>query len=339
LSERRTFRADRGDAGVRLDRALVRHLADRPEASRHAIQGWIAAGGVAVNGASAARPARRLRLGDEVALDLPPLAPPRTHAAQELPLAILREDEHLLAVDKPAGLVAHPTAGHRDGTLWNALLFRARADGWAEDSTDRATVDGGRRPSLVHRLDRGTSGVLLVAKSAAAHAGLARALRAASAEKLYLAIAYGCTRRPEGRIALPLGVDPMDRRRRVVADGGRDALTLYQRLAESPIAPLSLLACRLRTGRTHQIRVHMAALGHPLVGDPLYGEPRHVAGILRAIADPHLAAACRALARPALHAWRLAFTHPITRERVALEAPPPPDLTGLLAAAGMPAAA
>ncbi len=254
-----------------------------------------------------------------------------------MPLSILYEDEHLLAVDKPAGLVAHPTAGHRDGTLWNALLFRARAEGWAGEPSE-----GDRRPSLVHRLDRGTSGVLLVAKSAAVHAGLARALRTSSAAsgrqragKRYLAVVYGRARRDAGRIALPIGTDPADRNRRVVSPEGQAALTLYERLAEAPAAPLSLLACVLASGRTHQIRVHLAALGHPLVGDPLYGEPRHVAGIQRAIADPALSAACRAFARPALHAWRLAFVHPVTRERLALTASVPPDLSALLARAGM----
>jgi 23S rRNA pseudouridine1911/1915/1917 synthase len=243
-----------------------------------------------------------------------------------MPLAVLYEDEHLLAVDKPAGLVVHPTAGHRDGTLWNALLFRARAEGWAA---------GALRPSLVHRLDRGTSGVLLVAKSAAAHAGLARALRARAAEKRYLALVYSRVRREAGRIDLPIGIDPADRCRRVVSEAGRAARTLYERLAESPAAPLSLLACVLATGRTHQIRVHLAALGHPLVGDPLYGEPRHVAGIERAIAAPHLAEACRALGHPALHAWRLVFTHPVTREPLAFEAPIPEDLAALLVAADL----
>jgi len=330
LSERRVFRADRGDAGVRLDRALLRHLADRPEVSRNAVQGWIAAGGIAVNGLAAARPALRLRLGDEVALDLPPLPPRRVHVAQKLPLAVLHEDEHLLAIDKPAGLVVHPTAGHRDGTLWNALLFRAL--GWSDAAEGEQPAP---RPSLVHRLDRGTSGVLLVAKSAAVHAGLARALRSPSAEKVYLAVVHGRTRLPHGRVALAIGVDPADRRRRVPSDGGRAALTLYERLAESPAAPLSLLACRLKTGRTHQIRIHLAALGHPIVGDRLYGEPRHVAGLLRSIAAPELAAACRDLPRPALHAWRLAFTHPVTRERMTLAAPLPPDLAGLLAAASL----
>ncbi len=328
--ERRVFRADRGDAGIRLDRVLRRHLADRPDVSRHALQGRIAAGEVAVNGRAAARPALRLRLGDEVALDLPPLPPRRVHPAQELPLAILHEDEHLLALDKPAGLVVHPAAGHRDGTLWNALLFLAR--GWSMEDAGGAE---GRRPSLVHRLDRGTSGVLLVAKSAAVHAGLQRALRSPSAEKVYRAVVYGRVRLPHGRIAGKIGLDPADRRRRLVSAAGRDALTLYERLGEAAASPLSLLACRLKTGRTHQIRVHLAALGHPLVGDPLYGEPRHVAGLLRAIPDPQLAARCRDLARPALHAWRLAFIHPVTRERLALESPLPPDLAGLLAAAGL----
>ncbi|HEY8019896.1 MAG TPA: RluA family pseudouridine synthase [Thermoanaerobaculia bacterium] len=322
------FRADRGDAGVRLDRVLQRHLADRPAASRHAIQGWIGSGLVAVNGAAAARPALRLRLGDEVALELPPLPPRRAHPAQELPLAVLHEDDHLLVIDKPAGLVVHPTAGHPEGTLWNALLFRARL--WPPGA--------GRRPSLVHRLDRGTSGVLLVAKSAAVHAALARALRAPSAEKSYLALVHGRARLARGRVALKVGVDPADRRRRLASStSGRDALTLYERLAESPRGPLSLLACRLKTGRTHQIRVHLAALGLPLVGDRVYGEPRHIAGLLRALADADLAARCRDLPRPALHAWRLAFRHPATREPVAFEAPLPPDLADLFAAAGLPA--
>ncbi len=300
------------------------------------IQGWIAAGAVAVNGVAAARPAARLRRGDEIVVLLPPAPPRRLHLAQELPLAILYEDEHLLAVDKAAGLVAHPTAGHRDGTLWNALLFRAQA--WSAAARSPADAPA-PRPSLVHRLDRGTSGVLLVAKSAAVHAGLQRALRAAAAEKVYLAVVHGRTRREHGRMTWRIGVDPEDRRRRLAgAPGdpaaGREALTLYERLAESAAAPLSLLACRLKTGRTHQIRVHLRALGHPLVGDAVYGLRECAAARLDRL-DGAVSETCAALGRPALHAWRCRFVHPVSRERLEIAAPLPPDLAALLAAAGL----
>ncbi|MBW8873619.1 MAG: RluA family pseudouridine synthase [Acidobacteria bacterium] len=313
----RTFRADRGDARGRLDRVLMRHLADRPEVTRSQVQAWIEGGRVRVNGGVPSKPASRLALADEVEVVLPPPPLRRQPQAQEMPLSVLYEDEHLLALEKPPGLVVHPAPGHREGTLINALLWRARE--WGE----------GQRPGLVSRLDRDTSGVLMVTKTPAAHAALARALKHRNAEKEYLAVAYGKAPTDRGRIELKIDRDPADLRRRIASKTeGRDSVTLYELLGDS--GGLSLLRCRLLTGRTHQIRVHLQAHGLPIVGDPLYGEPRW-----KGIGDSGLAAACRDFPRQALHAWRLAFFHPATGERLEIVAPVPDDLAGLLAAAGL----
>ncbi|HEX3552901.1 MAG TPA: RluA family pseudouridine synthase [Thermoanaerobaculia bacterium] len=311
----RIFRADRGDAHGRLDRVLMRHLADRPEVTRAQVQAWIEDGRVRVNGSVPAKPASRVALADEVEVVLRPPPPRRQPQAQEMPLSVLYEDEHLLALEKPPGVVVHPAPGHREGTLINALLWRARE--WGE----------GQRPGLVSRLDRDTSGVLMAAKTPAAHAALARALKHRNAEKEYLAVAYGKALAGRGRIELKIGRDPADLRRRIASKTeGRDSVTLYELLGES--GGLSLLRCRLLTGRTHQIRVHLQAHGLPIVGDPLYGEPRW-----KGIGEPALAAACRDFPRQALHARRLAFVHPATGERLEIVAPLPDDLAGLLAAA------
>jgi len=319
----RLFHADRGDARERLDRVLVRHLADLPEVSRTQIQAWIEGGRVRVNGAAAAKAAERVGQGDAVEVVLPPPPPPRPRAeAEELPLSVLYEDEHLLAVDKPAGLVVHPAFGHRRGTLVNALLWHARA--WGDEA---------RRPTLVHRLDKDTSGVLLVAKTAAAHASLARAMKARTIKKEYLAIVYGRPRKASVRIERRIGRDPADRKRMMVSEAaGQQALTLYEQLATTApdAAPLSLLRCLLQTGRTHQIRVHLQAHGLPLVGDPLYSAPRY-----KGIDDPALAALCREFPRQALHAHRVTFRHPATGAAVTVGAPVPDDLAALAAAAGL----
>ncbi|HEV3076597.1 MAG TPA: RluA family pseudouridine synthase, partial [Thermoanaerobaculia bacterium] len=306
------WQADRGDAGGRLDHALVRHFAGLPGLSRSRLQSWIAAGRVQVNGAVIRRPAGRLAAGDELAVELPGPPPSRRRTrplvAQRMALAILFEDEYLLALDKPAGLVVHPTGRHRDGTLVNALawhLAQGGEGGEGREGTASAAAAGAAGagatvsrpealagaeppavgPGLVHRLDRDTSGVLLVAKSRAAHAGLARAIKARALQKDYLAVVYGRPPLVRGRIELKLLRDPLDRRRVAASrTEGQSAATLYELLAESCPGSrddggragwLSLLRCRLVTGRTHQIRVHLAALGLPIVGDPLYGEPRH----------------------------------------------------------------
>jgi 23S rRNA pseudouridine1911/1915/1917 synthase len=346
---RSRWRADRGDAGGRLDRAVVRHFAGLPGLSRSQVQGWIGGGRVRVNGAAALRPAGRLAAGDELEVELPAPLPKRGRsrplAAERLPLAILYEDEHLLALDKPAGLVVHPTGRHRDGTLANALVWYLGAGAAAAAAGPSASATPVVRPGLVHRLDRDTTGVLLVAKSRAAHAGLARAIKARSLHKDYLALVYGRAPLRKGRIDLKLRRDPDDRRRVAASRSeGLSAATLYELLAETCPGSghggpggegregvwLSLLRCRLVTGRTHQIRVHLAALGLPIVGDPVYGEPRH-----RGLADPALAELCREFPRQALHAWRLGLRHPVTGETLALLAPLPADMRQLVSAAGM----
>ena len=317
----RVLTADRGDAGRRLDLMLRRHLADVANATRTQIQRWIAHGHVAVNGVAVHRTAARTALGDSVTVALPAAAARRVVDAEDISLDVLYEDDHLLALNKPAGMIVHPTYGHPDGTILNGLLWRAR--GWPSM----------QRPSLVGRLDKLTSGVLVAAKSAAVHAALQRGDLSGHCEKDYLAVVYGRVNVARGAIDLRIGHTERDRRKIVAsATVGAPSLTRFERLARvpAPRAGLSLLRCRLGTGRTHQIRVHLAARGWPLVGDPTYGEPRW-----SEIVDSTLAATLRAFPRQALHAWRVALIHPITHERLRFEAPLPQDFDGLLTAAGL----
>ena len=230
---------------------------------------------------------------------------------------MLYEDHHLLVADKPAGVVVHPAYKNPSGTLLDALQWLARD--WTP----------GQRPSVVGRLDKLTSGIVVIAKTSDVHAALQRALRARDAEKDYLAVVYGRTD-DRGVIDLPLGFDPADRRRMVGGAGERwPAVTHFERVAavDAP-ARLSLLKCRLATGRRHQIRAHLAARGWPVVGDPKYGEPRW-----RDADDPAIAVLLRDFPRQALHASHVAFAHPVTGERVSVDAPVPADLGALLLAA------
>ncbi len=323
--------ADRGDEGLRLDLVLRRHLTDLHRATRTRVQAWIEQGLVTVNGTPVRRVSSRAALGDIVSVVLPDEAPRAAMAAEDVRLDVLYEDDHLLAINKPAGLVVHPTYKHVAGTLMNALLFHAKA--WPSP----------QRPSLVSRLDKLTSGITVVARTAAVHAALQRSMTVSpasardvgerSCDKDYLAVVYGRVNVARGDIDLRLGTDPRDRRRVVASEtSGAESLTRFERLARvaAPRAGLSLLRCRLATGRTHQIRVHLAARGWPIVGDPTYGEPRWTR-----VNDPLLAATLRAFPRQALHAWRVAFTHPVTRARVTIEAPVPLDIEDLLTAAGL----
>jgi 23S rRNA pseudouridine1911/1915/1917 synthase len=315
-----TIAVDRGDAGRRLDLVLRRHLASIRSATRTRVQGWIANGRVSINGKPVCRAAARVSAADRVTIALPDVCTPRPPIAEEAALDVLYEDSHLLAINKPAGMVVHPSYRNIEGTLLNALLGHARA--WPER----------QRPSLVGRLDKLTSGIVLVAKSAAVHAALQRILRSSTAEKSYLAIVYGCPAKA-GTIALPLEIDPRNRRRVTSMRGrGAPSVTTFECLARlaAPRAGVSLLRCRLITGRRHQIRAHLALAGWPLVGDPDYGEPRWKDIVDRALAD-----ALRAFPRQALHSWRLRFDHPVTGERVMLEAPLPGDLDRLLNVTGM----
>jgi len=320
---RRLVRTDRGDDRERLDKVLLRHLADLPEATRTKIKEWIAAGLVTRNGAPV-KAAGKVFAGDVLEVVLPPPPPPKPGiVAQEIPLSVLYEDEHLLALDKPAGLVVHPAVGHRDGTLVNALLFRSRD--WAGPAD---------RPGLVHRLDKDTSGVLVVAKTDQAMEKLGKAMKGRSLEKEYLALVYGKAPLSKGRVDLRIRRDPADRKRMAASKSeGRESSTIYEILSESSgsRSGLSLLKCTLVTGRTHQIRAHLKAIHLPIVGDPVYGSPRW-----KGIRDETLREACRAFPRQALHAWRLALDHPVTGGRLEIVAPLPADLGDLLRLTGMP---
>ena len=325
----RILTASRGDAGLRLDLMLRRHLTDLRAATRTRVQAWIENGQVVVNGTPVRRVATRVASGDVVGVALPEdLEHAAKHdglagggmAPEDVGLAVLYEDDYLLALDKPAGVVVHPAYKNTTGTVMNALLWRAR--GWPAP----------QRPSIVGRLDKLTSGIVLVAKSAAAHAALQRAMAAKETDKAYLAVVYGRVNVAGSDIRLRLRRDPRDRRRVVVSQtAGAESLTRFERLARvrAPQAGLSLVCCTLVTGRMHQIRVHLAARGWPVVGDPVYGEPRW-----SMVKDPAIAAALRTFPRQALHAWRLALTHPVTRARLVLEAPVPRDLEDLLAVTG-----
>jgi 23S rRNA pseudouridine1911/1915/1917 synthase len=233
-----------------------------------------------------------------------------------MPLDILFEDQHLIVINKPPGLVIHPAAGNPDGTLVNALLAHCR---------DLSGVGGVERPGIVHRLDKDTSGVLIAAKSDAAHRGLSLSFRWRTTDKRYLAVVYGIPKADEGVVDAPIARHPSERKRMAVVPSGRSARTLYWVRERFP--GCALVECRLVTGRTHQVRVHMAHIGHALVGDPVYAGRQW-----RAIEDPALAALCRDFPRQALHAWKLTITHPATGEPMTFEAPIPADIASLLGA-------
>jgi 23S rRNA pseudouridine1911/1915/1917 synthase len=297
----RSITLDRGDVGTRLDRVLLRHLRNVPGISRNRLQRLIDAGAVLVNGKRAPRVSWRLAPGDRLTIELPDRAPRQRPTPEDLPLTVVYEDDDLIAVNKPAGQVAHPAFKNTTGTLLNALLAYAN-DRWT--------------PSLVNRLDKGTSGLVLVAKRADAHRALQRAVERGEVDKDYLAIVRGRPTPKRGLIDLALDRDPWDRRRVMVRDrGGQPSVTHYERLATSSDGTLSLVRCRLITGRTHQLRVHLAARKWPIVGDVVYG-----------VKDARLT-------RQALHAWRLGCDHPRTKEHLVLTAPIPTDLNALLRSA------
>jgi 23S rRNA pseudouridine1911/1915/1917 synthase len=325
LPRKRTITADRGDDRERLDRVLLRHLADLPEATRTKIQACIRNGFVTVNGKRPGRSSEKVKTGEKIEVQLPAPPPARSApVAQDIPLSILFEDPHLLVVDKPPGLVVHPAVGHRDGTLVNALLHRSRD--WAGPAD---------RPGLVHRLDKDTSGVLVIAKTELAMAKLGKAMKERCLEKEYLAVVYGRPTVHKGKIELGILRDPADRKRMATSkSAGRPSTTFYEILGESPgsLSGLSVLKCRLVTGRTHQIRVHLKAIHLPVVGDPVYGSARW-----KGIRDEALREACRTFPRQALHAWRLSFAHPATGEPLVISAPVPEDIGRLLAAASIQA--
>jgi 23S rRNA pseudouridine1911/1915/1917 synthase len=297
-----TLSAPASRAGVRLDKFLHEEL---PETSRARIQEWIRAGRVRVNG-RVSEPSYRLKGGEIIEVE--PAAPPPLRAEPEpIPLNVLYEDEHVIAVDKPAGMVVHVGAGRRSGTLVNALLARYGS---------LSGAGGELRPGIVHRLDRLTSGVILVARNDMAHQRLAAQFAARQIEKVYLALVHRELKEDHGVIEAPIGRDPV-RRTRMTARlrQGRAATTEYRVLRRFP--GFTYLEVRPRTGRTHQIRTHLASLGHPVVGDPAYGAPRRVEGM-----PP--------LERYFLHAHRIGFAHPATGEWLVIESPLPAELRAWL---------
>ena len=302
-AQRFQFVADRGDAGRRLDQALVRRVEGLSRLSRTTAQRWIESGAVEVDGRRTTRAAATLREGATVAVMVPASAPRRTRpAAEPATLDVLYEDDDLIVVNKPAGIVVHPTYKQTAGTVLNGLLWHLR---------DRAGVT----PGILTRLDKDTSGLVAIALSPGIHATMQRDAAAGRVRKEYLAIVTTVPDPRAGRITFALARDPADRRRVVATPAGAKSETRYQVLASSLAA--SLVSCELVTGRTHQIRVHLSASGWPIAGDRLYG------------------GAPGPIGRQALHAWRITMPHPATRAPLSVEAPLPADLAATLRDAGL----
>ncbi len=304
--ERHEFTVDPDSVGLRLDVYLAGLL---PQHSRSQLQRVIKDGGAAVRG-RAAKPNSALKAGDVVTVEIPDAAP-ATPAAQDLDLPVLFQDDDVIVVDKPAGMVVHPAAGHVEGTLVNALLYHAE---------NLSGVGGEQRPGIVHRLDRGTSGLMVIAKNDAAHRELARQFHDREVEKEYVALAWGEVHAGR-RIDLPVGRDPVHREK--MSTRARRARTAVTRItAARELRGVTLVHVAIATGRTHQIRVHLSAIGHPIVGDQTYGGVRHrMPAALRAV---------ERLERPFLHAARLVFTHPREGTRMEFTCPLPEDLQEVL---------
>lgn len=297
IAERYAYLVEKEEEGERIDRYLAEQ---EEEFTRSQVQKWLKEGRVEVNGQQV-KANYRTAAGDEIVLLVPPpeelsLAPEAIH------LDILYEDGDLVVVNKPRGMVVHPAPGNYSGTLVNALLYHVK---------DLSGINGILRPGIVHRIDKETSGLLVVAKSDRAHLGLAEQFKEHSIERRYLAVVEGHFKHPEGTVEAPIGRDPRDRKKMAVQAKGKHAVTHFTVLEELP--KHSLVQCRLETGRTHQIRVHMSYIGHPVVGDPVYGLKESYG-----------------MKGQALHAATLGFIHPVTKEKLRFEAPLPEDMGRLL---------
>jgi 23S rRNA pseudouridine1911/1915/1917 synthase len=311
--EKHEVAVDAASAGVRLDRVLASAL---PALSRMRVKALIQAGLVSRDGATISEPSNRVKPGETYAVVVPPAADP-TPQGQKIPLHIVYEDDDLIVVDKRAGLVVHPAPGNPDRTLVNALIHHC--------GESLSGIGGVRRPGIVHRLDKDTSGLIVAAKSDHAHQSLARQFAERSIERAYVAVVWGVPQPLAGEIDAPIGRNPHNRRKMaVVQRGGKRALTRY-RVQRRLAANATIVGCRLATGRTHQIRVHLAHTGTPVVGDRLYGRARQAAG-----ASPQAQAIIRAFERQALHAELLGFLHPGTGQAVRFESELPVEMKELI---------
>jgi len=316
-----TVTVARADAGERLDRLL----AARTALSRSRLKALILAGEVTVGPRTIRDPDYRVNAGESIRISVPPPAPAQP-APEAIPLKIVYEDAEIIVIDKPAGLVVHPAPGHRSGTLVNALI--------AHCGESLSGIGGVKRPGIVHRLDKDTSGLLVAAKTDHAHAALAAQFadhgRAGPLRRGYLAIVWGVPDRPKGTIEAPIARHPKSRERMAVRPGGRAAVTHWQVLeryqGEDGKPAASLLACCLETGRTHQLRVHLAHAGHPILGDSVYGRGFKSKAARLA---PAARAALDALGRQALHAYLLGVRHPTTGEELEFRAKLPRDFARL----------
>lgn len=325
--ERLTATLPEAAKGQRLDKALALAF---PDVSRSRLKTLVEAGAVSLDGAPVLDPARKAVPGAVVDLVLPP-AEPAEPEGEDIPLDVVFEDDQLIVIDKPAGLVVHPAAGNWTGTLVNALIHHC--------GESLSGIGGVRRPGIVHRLDKDTTGLMVAAKSDAAHKSLAGQFadhgRTNDLERGYYALVWGAPEPYRGTIETQIARSNTDRTKMaVVRQGGKEAITHYEVVERYPEgsgrdAVASLVECRLETGRTHQIRVHLASIGHPLIGDQDYGK-----GFLTKInrLPEDLGGAVRAFPRQALHAYLLAFTHPVTRELLRFEGDLPEDLAGLVEA-------
>jgi 23S rRNA pseudouridine1911/1915/1917 synthase len=307
-------RLEAAHAGWRLDRALADAV---PTLSRERLKALIRSGSVVAQGSPLRDPALKVR-GDEAVRVAVPEPQPAHNEPQDIPLTIVFEDDHLLVVDKPAGLVVHPAAGNFDGTLVNALLYHCAGK--------LSGIGGVARPGIVHRIDKDTSGLLVVAKTDVAHEGLAKQFAAHSIDRRYLAIVNGVPKPSEGRIDAALARSASNRKKIAIVEGerGKRAVTYWRRL--EILSDAALVECRLETGRTHQIRVHMASIGHPLIGDPIYGRSGRTRGkLLNELGFD----------RQALHAAELGLTHPVTKIRLSFSSPMPADMQELKRALGV----
>jgi 23S rRNA pseudouridine1911/1915/1917 synthase len=329
---RTSVRVAADEAGDRLDRVLARHVA---ELSRSRLKLLIEAGAVAVDGQTIRDPSHNVNSGSAILVDVPPPLPAKPEP-EPIPLRVIYEDDDIIVIDKPRNLVVHPAAGHWTGTLVNALI--------AHCGDSLSGIGGERRPGIVHRLDKDTTGAMVVAKNDRAHRALAAQFADhgksdAAFERSYLALVWGAPDRPHGVIDRPIDRHPKSRERMAIREGGRDAVTHWQVLerydaqtgkrdrkstSAAPVA--SLLLCRLETGRTHQIRVHLASIGHPIMGDDVYGSGFRTKA---ALLPPAAHAALTALGRQALHAHILAVKHPSSGEFLQFRSELPPDLARL----------